>query len=90
MIKKRLKRYTVGFGDDGDWIDNTTRASSIHDADFIVIPGGIDVSPTYYKEPRGMYTQVGQPSNRDIHESKALRYSFNEGKYVIGICRGLN
>ncbi len=89
-MKKQLKRITIGFGDDGDWIDNSIRTHNLKEADIIIIPGGVDVSPTYYNEPRGRYTQVGEPSNRDINESKALEYAFNEGLYAVGICRGLN
>lgn len=88
MNNKKLKRYTIGFGDDGDWINNTSRSNSIHDSNIIIIPGGVDVSPTYYNEPRGLFTQVSEPSRRDIEESKALKYAFNEGLHGIGICRG--
>jgi len=89
-MKKQLKRHTVTFGDDGDWIDNTIKAKNINEADIVIIPGGVDVSPTYYKEPKGIYTQASEPGYRDIHEGKALKLAFNEGKYAVGICRGLN
>lgn len=87
-MKKQLKRFTATYSDDGDWINNTKRARNLEEADIIIIPGGVDVSPTYYKEPRGAFTQVYHPSDRDIKESAALRYAFNEGKYAVGICRG--
>lgn len=86
-MKKQLKRYTEGFGDDGDWIDNTIRVNNIKDADIVIIPGGVDIDTLLYNEPRGMFTQ--QPSlGRDEREIKALKTAYNEGKTGVLICRG--
>ena len=87
-MKKELKRFTVGYGDDGDWILNSKLTNDIKGADIIIIPGGIDVGSSMYNEPRGHYTQAGEPGHRDEVESKALEYAFNEGLYGLGICRG--
>lgn len=87
--KHKFKTFTVGNYNDGDWIDNSTNTHNFEKADIIIFPGGIDVSPTLYGENRGKYTQVGKPSQRDIDETKIYKEAIKAGKYIVGICRGL-
>jgi gamma-glutamyl-gamma-aminobutyrate hydrolase PuuD len=60
------------------------------DVDAIVIWGGTDISSSYYKEkPHSMnQNRVGQPSQRDINEWKAMKYAYSHDIPIIGVCRG--
>lgn len=84
---KKLKTYTVGYGDDGFWIDNSVNTNNIMEADILVIPGGLDINTSLYGELRGSYT--GHPSKeRDNKEIEAFKIAQERGIFIIGICRG--
>jgi putative glutamine amidotransferase len=91
MNKKqlKLKHYTVGSYDDGDWINCSSKTYNYNKADIIIFPGGIDVSPTLYGEKRGSHTQVSQMSERDKTEIEMYNKALKDGKFIFGICRGL-
>lgn len=57
--------------------------------DAIVLWGGGDISPFYYKEKAHSKTQnQGGPSQRDINEWKAMVYAKIHNIPIIGVCRG--
>lgn len=87
--KRQFRTFTVGHWDNGQWIDDAKNTNNFDKADIIIFPGGVDVSPTYYNEPRGRYTQVDKPSDRDLNEISIYNKAVEQGKYIVGICRGL-
>ena len=60
------------------------------DVDAIVLWGGTDIHPSYYKEvahPRN--EKYNQPvSVRDENEWKAMKYAYANNIPIIGVCRG--
>lgn len=53
----------------------------------VLFEGGTDLDPSYYKEPRGRFTQVSDKM-RDAHESAMYHRCARAGASMIGICRG--
>lgn len=63
--------------------------SGFDGVDAIVLWGGEDISPFYYKEKAHSKTQnQGGPSQRDINEWKAMVYAKIHNIPIIGVCRG--
>jgi len=62
----------------------------MEDVDAIVLWGGEDIAPSYYKEKRHSRNQsyTGHPSQRDKNEWKAMLYAKANGIPIIGVCRG--
>ncbi len=58
--------------------------------DALVLWGGEDISPSYYKQKRHSKNQCwsGIPSKRDMNEWKALKYALMNNIPIIGVCRG--
>ena len=56
--------------------------------DGILIPGGADVDPSIYGEARHECCEVSDPP-RDRVELQLIRWALEEGKPVLGICRGI-
>ncbi len=58
--------------------------------DALVLWGGEDISPSYYKQKRHSKNQcwTGIPSKRDRNEWKALKYAAMNDIPIIGVCRG--
>lgn len=54
--------------------------------DGLLLPGGIDVEPTFYGE-NNLASYSVDPA-KDVFERKALFAFVEAGKYVFGICRG--
>jgi gamma-glutamyl-gamma-aminobutyrate hydrolase PuuD len=53
----------------------------------VLLEGGTDICTSYYKEPKGRFTQ--QPDRlRDAHESALFHRGWKVGATFIGICRG--
>jgi putative glutamine amidotransferase len=54
--------------------------------DAFLMPGGIDIDPTYYKEQNitSFYANI----HKDNFERSILAYAGHEGKKIFGICRG--
>ena len=56
--------------------------------DGILIPGGADVDPGAYGEERHECCEVSDPP-RDRVELQLIRWAMEDGKPVLGICRGI-
>ena len=56
--------------------------------DGILIPGGADVDPSVYGEERHECCEVSDPP-RDRVELQLIRWALEDGKPVLGICRGI-
>ena len=56
--------------------------------DGILIPGGADVDPSMYGEARHEKCEVSD-SPRDRVELQLIRWALEDGKPVLGICRGI-
>jgi len=56
--------------------------------DGILIPGGADVDPTMYGEARHPGCEVSD-TPRDRVELQLIRWALEDGKPVLGICRGV-
>ncbi len=86
-MSNKLKTYTVGYGDDGFWIEGSRNTNNIKEADILIIPGGLDINTELYGEARGKYT--GKPSlERDNKEIEAFKYAVEKGMMIVPICRG--
>jgi putative glutamine amidotransferase len=56
--------------------------------DGLLLPGGEDVDPACYGEPR--HERCGQPSaERDETEIKLARWALGDGKPLLAVCRGI-
>jgi putative glutamine amidotransferase len=56
--------------------------------DAIVVPGGVDVDPAYYRAPR--HAELGRlDPARDTTEIVLTRWALRDGKPFLGLCRGL-
>jgi putative glutamine amidotransferase len=56
--------------------------------DGIVVPGGIDVDPAYYRAPRHELLGRLDPA-RDTTEMILTRWALRDGKPFLGLCRGM-
>lgn len=61
-------------------------ATSLESADLVAFPGGADVNPMMYGEPRHPATQFNE--QLDKYEIDAFRRARDLKKRLIGICRG--
>lgn len=59
---------------------------NIHEADVIAFGGGADIDTGFYNEPRGRHTN--KPSERDTIEKRDFTFAVQNGKKMVGICRG--
>ena len=62
---------------------------SIYDRlDGVLVPGGIDVDPAYYRAPR--HERLGRlDPARDTTEMILARWALRDGKPFLGLCRGM-
>ena len=57
--------------------------------DAIVVWGGEDIDPSFYKEKPNRHTQAQRgPTERDRAEWSAMKYAKMNGIPIIGVCRG--
>jgi hypothetical protein len=94
---KRAWDTALGAGRTGSWSVRKflfTHKKSIRDdfkdIDCLLLWGGEDIHPSFYREaphPRNE-TQQAAPSERDIHEWKAMLYCKAHNIPMIGVCRG--
>ena len=66
-------------------------AAGTHDLDALVLSGGVDIAPEFYK---GAIAYVHAPVNgwqleRDLYEMAVLGSALEHGLPVLGVCRGL-
>jgi putative glutamine amidotransferase len=67
----------------GGWVDELYAR-----LDGVLIPGGEDVDPRLYRE--APHKKLGKISElRDALESKLIRRAFDDGKPLLGVCRGM-
>lgn len=84
---KKIKVFVVGKQKDySDWIKDHVRVNSIKDCDLVIFTGGEDVSPSIYGEKTGKYTDFN--TSRDLEEMGYFDLAKQEGKPMLGICRG--
>jgi putative glutamine amidotransferase len=56
--------------------------------DGVLIPGGVDIDPAYYRTPR--HEKLGRlDPARDTSELVMARWAVKDAKPVLGLCRGL-
>ncbi len=56
--------------------------------DGLLVPGGVDIDPAYYRTPR--HEKLGRlDPARDTSEVVMTRWAVKEGKPMLGLCRGL-
>jgi gamma-glutamyl-gamma-aminobutyrate hydrolase PuuD len=71
-----------------------THKKSIRDGfdeiDCLLLWGGEDIHPSYYNEPPHQFNESNGPlpSERDVHEWKAMLYCKAHNIPMIGVCRG--
>src|SRR5690606_22349882 len=54
----------------------------------LLVPGGIDVDPAYYRSPRHRHLDRLDPA-RDTTEVVLTRWAIRDAKPFLGLCRGL-
>jgi putative glutamine amidotransferase len=60
---------------------------TVNDIDLLVLPGGADVNPDRYNEPRDLLTQRQDPFFEDF-DNHVLPLYVEAGTPIFGICRG--
>lgn len=84
-----LRVYSRSYGY-ASWLQtfyNLEIVKSIEEAELLVLPGGSDVNPAIYNEPKGSRTYCSEHCDKEDLEdwNKAMEL----GLPVLGICRGL-
>jgi putative glutamine amidotransferase len=67
--------------------DEATLRGIYERIDGLFLPGGVDVDPSAYGEPRGPFCQRTDPA-RDWTELLLVRWALAEAKPVFAVCRG--
>lgn len=70
----------------GKEIDNIPKVVALFDG--IVIPGGADVDPAFYRSERSIYCGMSNLTN-DRYELELIKEAYRQRKPILGICRGL-
>ncbi len=68
--------------------DDATLRAIYERLDGVMIPGGADVDPATYHEARHDRCENSDPP-RDRVELRLIRWAMEDGKPVLGICRGI-
>ena len=86
MQNSQMKVFVVGPASGyANWIsDKLTK--SLEEADLVLLTGGEDVNPKYYKEVPHRTTHF---TDRDVHEFKVIEEAIKLKKPLYGTCRGL-
>jgi len=62
----------------------------INDCDALVLSGGVDIHPSFYGGQKDYVSKpAGWREDRDRFEIAALERALEQGKPVLGVCRGL-
>ena len=70
-----------------DTADQEALRRDFASCDGLLLPGGADISPSLYGE--NAHTKCGKPNaTRDLSEPFLLALALEQGKPVLGICRG--
>jgi putative glutamine amidotransferase len=67
--------------------DEATLRGIYERIDGLFLPGGVDIDPSAYGEPRGPYCERTDPA-RDWTELLLVRWALAEAKPVFAVCRG--
>ncbi len=69
---------------------NAIAKGSLEGADALLLWGGEDIHPSFYKEPAHPRneTQIKDPSYRDLVEWELMREAYSRNIPIIGVCRG--
>ena len=68
--------------------DTATLREIYHRLDGLLVPGGVDIDPLVYREPRHALLGRIDPE-RDITEVTMTRWALEDEKPFLGLCRGL-
>lgn len=82
---ERIKIYS-GYKGLASWIDGF-ELTDYRNAEAIVMPGGGDWNPFWYSDLIGKFTMFNNAT--DIEHMKKILRAVKDGKFIIGICRGL-
>ena len=88
MSKNSIKVFVVG-GDIGYanlFIDKVKLVPKVDSADIVLFTGGEDVHPGLYNEKKGRYTNYNEA--RDVNERDIFYKAQDQGKFMLGVCRG--
>lgn len=81
------KIFVVGASTDyANWMEGSSLANNIADADIVVFTGGCDVDPKLYGDARHPRTYF--VPERDLTEQAIFRRAIELKKKMVGICRG--
>lgn len=75
------------YGGEPVTIRSGTPMSIVDECVGLVIPGGVDVDPRHYGQPRHPRTQFSN-SERDDFEIALIKYAMRHKMAILGICRG--
>lgn len=78
VIGAGMEPVLISFGNDLNTVANV--------CDGLILPGGIDVDPTFYNENN--IASISADIKKDTFEREALYAFIEAGKQVFGICRG--
>jgi len=80
------KVFIVGDNQDCSSWTNMEIVDNLEDANLVMFTGGADVDPVHYGENLGKYTYIDEV--RDEEEIEIYKEAIDQGKKIIGICRG--
>jgi gamma-glutamyl-gamma-aminobutyrate hydrolase PuuD len=84
---KEITAYVTGPDTDASWIPGVKITHKRHEADLLVITGGVDIHPAIYGCKMGSHCQKPD-EERDMKEIRAYFDAIYLGQLVVGICRG--
>lgn len=67
--------------------DETLIKKQIENIDGLLLSGGDDIEPAFFGESPHQKIGPIEPG-RDLYEMKLIKYAFEAGKPILGICRG--
>lgn len=72
--------------------DSTNVKQALYGCEAVVFPGGTDVSPSLYADPKPWYDYSDKPqfnATRDVSDYILMSYCLDNDIPVMGICRGM-
>lgn len=97
MKVKTLAYSPMGCGDKIDPFNeifkakfNAVAKGNLEGADALILWGGTDIHPSFYKEPAHPRNESQQktPEYRDMVEWELMREAYERSIPIIGVCRG--
>lgn len=68
------------------FIKDTVKSNEFNDSNFVILPGGADISPSLYNSKNVATRGINQ--HLDYIQWTLLGKAHEENKFIIGICRG--